>query len=228
MSLLIERIKWLVRRKILQNKIVGFQSGLLSYCSEDVELSEYVRLYGTTTIINARIGKCTYFSNSKVGSVDIGAFCSIGPGTRVGGLGRHPTDRISTHPVFYSPKRQAGISFFNDKSFDEILLSSIGHDVWIGANAVILDGVKVGNGAIIAAGSVVNKNVPPFAIVGGVPARIIRYRFSENQISILEDIKWWDLPLDFISSLAPKINSRDVYYLRDEIIKFKERGNDTV
>ena len=81
--------------------------------------------------------------------------------------------------------KQAQISFTDKSYFEELKPIKIGNDVWIGANAVILDGVAIGDGAIIGAGAVVNKDVPPYAIVGGVPAKIIRYRFSDEQIEFL-------------------------------------------
>ena len=74
----------------------------------------------------------------------------------------------------------------------------IGHDVWIGANALILPEVTIGDGAVIAAGAVVTRDVPPYAIVGGVPARVIRYRFSPEMIDAFLEIKWWDWPLEKI------------------------------
>jgi tetrahydrodipicolinate N-succinyltransferase len=84
------------------------------------------------------------------------------------------------------------MTFADKNSFDEDQTTFIGHDVWIGANAYVKDGVNIGNGAIVAAGSVVTRDVPPFAIVGGVPAKCIRLRFSEEQIDKLLELKWWD------------------------------------
>jgi serine acetyltransferase len=82
--------------------------------------------------------------------------------------------------------------------------NTIGNDVWIGARAVVLDGVSVGNGAIIAAGAIVSKDVPAYSIVGGVPAKEIRQRFSSETIQVLEDLKWWDAPDSLLQELAPR------------------------
>jgi acetyltransferase-like isoleucine patch superfamily enzyme len=87
---------------------------------------------------------------------------------------------------------QVGTTFVNENVFDESIPVKIGNDVFIGANVTILDGIIIGNGAVIGAGAVVTKNVPPYAIVVGVPAKIIKYRFSTSQIEKLQMIKWWD------------------------------------
>ncbi len=146
-----------------------------------------------TEVYNSKLGRYTYIVNARICNASIGAFCSIGPGVSVGGLGIHPTEFISTSPVFYSPVGQAGETFCSKGiGVEELLPVTIGNDVWIGAGATILDGVNVGDGAIIAAGAVVNRNVKSYEDVGGVPARSIKFRFDQETINILEEIKWWD------------------------------------
>lgn len=115
----------------------------------------------------------------------LGKALLLGPEVIVGGLGRHPEDRLSTHPAFYSPLLRAGATFIRTPSYDEFAQTTVGNDVWVGARAVILDGVTVGDGARNATGALVNKNVPPFTVVAGVPARIIRYRFDSSVIEAL-------------------------------------------
>lgn len=140
----------------------------------------------------------------------IGSFCSIGPEALIGGLGKHPTSFLSTHPVFYSRKRQSGITFSQGhQHFDESAKTIIGHDVWIGARSIILDGVMIGDGAVVGANAVVTKEVPPYAIVGGVPAKIIRFRFDENVRNLLLAWKWWQLPLSVIKQMAPEFIRKD-------------------
>ncbi|UTW02470.1 CatB-related O-acetyltransferase [Amphritea atlantica] len=145
-----------------------------------------------TEINNTELGFCSYVAaDSRINNVIVGNFCSIGPGVRIG-LGRHPVrDFVSTHPAFYSANTQCGLSFSEGSGFSEIETIMIGGDVWIGANAIVMDGVFIGDGAVIAAGSVVTKNVADFEIVGGVPAHNIGYRFDKEEISYLQTMKWW-------------------------------------
>ena len=127
----------------------------------------------------------------------IGKYCSIARFVCLG-TGQHPTDLLSTHPMLYKdmpygpnlpPECRA--------KFDNIKPPChIGNDVWIGINSVIMDGITIGDGAIVASGSVVTKDVPPYAIVGGVPAKLIRYRFSPEIIAALLELRWWDLPME--------------------------------
>lgn len=164
-------------------------------------LEKYVTLYQNVNLANADIGSYTYISNnSSLSNVIIARFCSIGDDVLIGG-GMHPTKTfVSTHPSFYSIRGQSSITFADKSYFTEYSEVIIGNDVWIGARVIILDGIRIGDGAIIGAGSVVTKDIPDYAIVGGVPAKLIRYRFSKEQIEFLKHIKWWDKDIDWIRS----------------------------
>lgn len=190
---LIDRLTFFLFRRPRLKKIDS-SAHWLAYIDAITELAGNNR-FGKGTSVNAsKIGRHTYVAeNARIVRVEIGAFCSIGPNVIIGGLGTHPTKWISTHPVFYSTLKQSGKTFVTINSFDELQLNKIGNDVWIGARALILDGVSIGDGAIIAAGSVVTKDVSPYAIVGGVPAKIIRFRFSEEVIARLLEWQWWNL-----------------------------------
>lgn len=134
---------------------------------KDVEISE-------NSYVNA---------NSNVISGKIGKYCSIGYGVDIG-MFEHPTNMVSSSLMIYK-----NCLYWNEISSPPI----IGNDVWIGSKATILQGVNIGNGAIIAAGAVVTKDVPAYAIVGGVPAKIIKYRFDEKIRKNLEETKWWNM-----------------------------------
>jgi acetyltransferase-like isoleucine patch superfamily enzyme len=148
---------------------------------------------------NSSLGDYTYVgARSYLNLVNVGKFTCIGPGVQIG-LGEHPVGTfVSVHPIFYTPAPRVGISFADKVYFDEFKKTTIGNDVWIGANVVIIGGVKIGNGAIIATGAVVTKDVAPFEIVGGVPAKTIRKRFSESEIRDIEDLEWWDKDLSWL------------------------------
>ena len=134
----------------------------------------------------------------------IGKYCSIGPNVRIG-TGRHPLDCLSTstmvHRDFFTADGLIGIDPEMRTEFDQKLPVTIGNDVWIGLNAVIMDGITVGDGAVIGAGAIVTKDVPPYAIVAGVPAKIIRYRFDEKTIERLLRTRWFDRDAAFIRTL---------------------------
>lgn len=158
----------------------------------DVRLAGPNVIYANCNLVMSALGAYSYIAEGANASrLNLGKFCSVGPSFKTG-FGNHPTDFVSTNPIFYSTRKQCGITFADKNYFDEDQTTKIGHDVWIGANVYVKDGVTVGDGAILAAGSVVTRDVPPFAIVGGVPARCIRLRFTEAQIDRLLKLQWWN------------------------------------
>lgn len=208
MSPMLDLMRWvLMRRRKLGRSLPGFHASALSYADDRSAFEGYNQLTPGTLVFGARIGRASYVGGARVQNCRIGAFCSIGARTRIGGLSRHPTHWLSTHPAFFSPRAQAGFTFSDRLHFDEIAQITVGSDVWIGASVMVLDGVNIGDGAIVAAGSVVTRDVPPYAVVGGVPARVIRYRYDPASIDLLLGMRWWDWPMEKIRAAAPLFRS---------------------
>ncbi len=136
---------------------------------------------------------------------DIGEFTSIANRVVIGG-GHHPMDWVGMSPVFYAG-RDSVKAKFSEHARQPVKRIVIGHDVWIGHSAIVLPGVEVGNGAVIGAGAIVTKSVPPYAIVAGNPARVLRYRFDEETVQRLKAIKWWSWPEEELRLLGPLSNN---------------------
>lgn len=129
----------------------------------------------------------------------VGKFCSIADNVTLGTT-FHPTDRLSTHPfTYFNPSRISKKNYLKDFVYHKPV--KVGNDVWIGKHVTVMDGITVGDGAIIGTNAVVTKDVPPYAIIVGVPARIIKYRFDESTIKDLLRLKWWDLDDETIADL---------------------------
>jgi len=161
-------------------------------------LGDYVKIHSNNMIINCQIGRLSYLaSNTLINQATIGAFCSIGPNVKIGS-GEHPTNFISTSPLFYSRGGQLDLVFAEETMFDEVARVEIGNDVHIGANVYIKNGIKIGDGVIIGAGSIVVKDVEDYTIIGGVPGKLIRKRFSEDIIEVMRDIKWWNYDISIL------------------------------
>ena len=147
-----------------------------------VSLAKHVSV-GKNTIIN----DFSYINSySIVSSAKIGKFCSIGPFCNIG-PDSHPIQWISTSPNFYKEYKKNGESGYIEPKEVPI----IGNDVWIGSHVVVLRGVKVGDGAVLAAGSIITKDVEPYSIVGGVPAKLLRYRFHTNDVEYILQKNIW-------------------------------------
>lgn len=190
--LLINHYKLYHKHKCKKNNIqIGFGTSIIKS-----KLSKNVFIGANNSLVNVEIGKNSYTnSNTKIMNAKIGNFSCLGSNVNIG-VGIHPTNLVSIHPTFYSNNK--GFNTFSDSNFfDEYPFVNIGNDVWIGSNATILGSITIGDGAVIAYGAVVTKDVEPYSIVGGVPATVLKKRFNENIINSLLTIKWWNFEDEF-------------------------------
>ncbi|XKB96823.1 CatB-related O-acetyltransferase [Niallia sp. JL1B1071] len=177
----------------------------------NIKCEGYNTIAKNSIVNNVDLGYASGISrNSEIVNTKIGRYTTLGPGVKIS-IGQHPTSTIaSIHPSFYSLKRQYGFTYVNKQKYNEFLYADkenkysviIGNDVWIASHVILLEGIKIGDGAIIASGAVVTKDVPPYAVVGGIPAKIIKYRFSEKEIEFLKKIKWWNRDQEWIVKYA--------------------------
>jgi acetyltransferase-like isoleucine patch superfamily enzyme len=165
-----------------------------------LECESPVTIRDITLGIPTKIGAYTYISGpaNLRGLSSLGRFCSLGNNIIIG-PGSHPTDWLSTSPfqynaVYFDHPEIRGVGD-TKLTYEDKAPVIIGNDVWIGSNVTILRGVKVGDGAIVASGAIVTKDVLPYSIVGGVPSKLIKYRFTSDIIESLIKIKWWDYDL---------------------------------
>jgi acetyltransferase-like isoleucine patch superfamily enzyme len=155
-----------------------------------------------STIIRSNIQKhsfCGY--DCTIIDCSVGAFCSIASKVTVGGS-RHPMEYVSTSPVFLS-HRDSVKTKFSRHPYVWRAQTTIGNDVWIGENVQIKGGVSIGHGAVIGMGSVITRDIAPYEIVGGNPARLIRMRFPPEIVKALLKMAWWNLSDEELRRIAP-------------------------
>lgn len=176
-------LKYLFFRKI----------SLLALISVDSIVDRKARINPLVKVLSSKIGRYTYIgSGSWVTCATVGNYCSISSGVTIG-LAGHSLNYLSTSPIFTEKYNGTGSSWIDcDFVEHKLKLTTVGNDVWIGTNVLIKDGITIGDGAIVGAGAVVTKDVPPYSIVAGVPARVVRKRFSDEVIAGLLDLKWWN------------------------------------
>lgn len=204
MNLLRKLKRKIVTKKVSMNKLEGFNNtSTNNISSNNVCLKaikgNYIQVREHTTIDSEScIGSYTYIgSNTNITKASIGRYCSIANNVSIG-PGEHDLKEISTSSIFL------------DSEFERLTngICKLGNDVWVGVDSIVRRGVTIGNGAVIGANSFVTKDVPPYAIVAGSPAKIIKYRFNESIINIITESAWWNLELDEAKAVHQKLKSK--------------------
>lgn len=200
--ILIKLLKIVIKRYITQFRLL-YRNVILSNKNQtckisdeaiidNVEFGKYVGVFGGSTILNSKIGDYSYIqTNCRIFNCNIGKFCSIGARVTTA-PGKHELNFISSSPCLLYNNTCVPKTYNKHDKYNYNQRVIIENDVWIGEGAIILEGVTIKTGAVVGAYAVVTKDVEPYAIVGGVPAKLIRYRFSKDIISSLLNSKWWD------------------------------------
>lgn len=193
-------------RRIARARRAGAMVSWRSVTLDDSRLSPHSRVAHHASLRSSSLGAFTSIGRfSKVAFTDLGSFGSVSWDVTIGAIS-HPMTHLTTHAFPYVP--ELGIS--PDPRKQEVERVAIGHDVWIGTQAIVMPGVTIGNGSVIGAGSVVTKDVEPYSVVAGTPARKLRMRFSDDIIAELEELKWWDLPVDALRNNVDAFRTEDV------------------
>jgi phosphonate metabolism protein (transferase hexapeptide repeat family) len=190
----------------------------------DCELGKFVDIAERVALAECVVGDYSYVErHCEAIYTDIGKFCAIAADVRLNAL-NHPMERVSQHKITYRPNE-----YFVGAKVDAVFRERrqkarvvIGHDVWIGHGAIVLPGISIGHGAVVAAGAVVTKDVEPFAIVAGVPAKRIKWRFPKSLHAKIVAMAWWDWDHDKLAAAIPGMQSMTASAF---VRKFGERGS---
>lgn len=177
-----------------------FNPGVSLFAKIDYKsiISHKAKIYGFVQVYDSTMKEYSYAGRkTHIICSDIGKFCSIASEVKIG-MGEHTLKNISTSPIFTEKNNSTGHKWTTNTNVYPFQRVKIGNDVWIGTRVMILGGVTIGDGAVIGAGSIVTKDVEPYSIVAGVPAKLIRYRFSKDQIELLNQTLWWDKSVEVL------------------------------
>lgn len=189
-------------------KIIGIPAVKKSTLKKGVKIDSF------SVVVDAKIGEYSYIGeHSSLICAEIGSYCSISNYCAVGG-GSHPTDWVSTSPMFNSSKGILKNKYSNNE-YNPHKKTIIYNDVWIGSHCLIKSGVTIGNGAVIGMGSVVTKDIPEYEIWAGNPARFIRKRFDDDIVNQISEIQWWNWEREKIISEANGFNNIESFVERN-------------
>lgn len=202
--------------------LTNYKISRLAFVSSTNRISRLARINRFVKIKWSDLGHYSYVGpNSDVTNTVIGRFSSIADNCRIG-VASHTLNFISTSPIFTQKKNGTGSTWVdrNLEHCNDVKRVNIGNDVWIATRVIIKDGITIGDGAVIGAGAVVVKDVPPYAVVGGVPAKIIKYRFPQPIIDRLLELQWWNATDEQLKNNISYFQSDDV-----TLEKLDELGN---
>ena len=189
-----------------------FQKVLQGRCISNSFIHKTAKINSGGTIVNSTVGRYSYTGyRCEIINTTIGNFCSIASNVCIGAA-EHPTDWVSTSPVFQNTKNSGPHKRFSKLLVPQGKKTIIGNDVWIGHGAMVKAGCIIGDGAVIGAGAVVTKDVPPFSIVGGVPAHVLKQRFNDEQISHLLNIQWWHFSDEKLKKVSQYMNNLESFF----------------
>jgi acetyltransferase-like isoleucine patch superfamily enzyme len=223
-----DSLKWfLFGRNNMKQKVKGFHAHWNTSVSTCSNFGEYAHLLNGASVASSTVGRFSRINGAVICGVSVGAFSAIGQRSFVGGGGDHPLDQISHHSLFYSPNKQQHPHLNlakEDKYIGGMKKTIIGNDVWIGSDVTVKHGITIGDGAVVATGAAVVKDVPPYAIVGGVPAKVIKYRHSPELRAALIESQWWCWPVAALQIISDEFD-RDTPLTLDKFKQVKEKAS---
>ncbi len=208
--------------KYIYNKYRFRGKGVILPYSADVSIGSEIEgdcVFYKHASFHGKLGRGTIISSGPHLAADVGRYCSIGSVQCI--VARHPMKApyVTTSPCFYSLKKQLGYTYAKEQSFKEFkyfdetreIAVKIGNDCWVGPEVCLIGGIEIGDGAVVLSRAFVTKDVPPYAIVGGIPAKVIGYRYDEETIKLLQKVQWWNLPVEWLKEHSDLLCDMDKF-----------------